>query len=312
MPTLRQLDYLVALADTLHFRRAAQKANTTQSTLSLQLKALEERLGTELVERRTTGVVVTPAGQEIVSIARRMLQDAQRIRDLAKRDHDALKGIVRLGLPPSIGPSLLARVIPAIRERFPDLKLYVREELPHVLSEQMEKGQHDLIIVPDFVARGSIVKTHLFCEPVYLALPPGHPLCAKDKITLDDLRDADILALERGHPLHEFADSLCAKAGARLRQDFAGTSIDMLHEMTATGLGLTFLPGLFVRTRLVSDKSVVIRTIHGEKMHRAIVLAWREGATIAPKYLQFGHTIREEISRTLPDFADEVTALSPI
>ena len=130
MPTLRQLDYLVAIADTRHFRRAAEHTNTTQSTLSSQLKALEERLGLELVERSSTRVVVTPCGEEIVAIARRMLRDAQTIREIAKTRLKGLSGVLRAGVPPTIGPSLLPRAIPLLRRNYPQLQLHVREEPP--------------------------------------------------------------------------------------------------------------------------------------------------------------------------------------
>ena len=146
MPNLRQLEYLVALAETRHFRRAAERAHTTQPTLSEQLKALEERLGVQLVERSRAKVSLTPLGIQVVEIARRMLADAAEIRALATSGGTELSGVVRLGLPPTIGPYLLPSVIPALRKRFPGLKLYVREELPGSLPKSIEEGAHDLII----------------------------------------------------------------------------------------------------------------------------------------------------------------------
>lgn len=303
MPTLRQLDYLVTLADTLHFRRAAERANTTQSTLSLQLKALEERLGAQLVERNTARVVLTPVGQDVVSIARSMLQDAQKIRDLTKSARSTFSGLMRLGVAPSVGPSLLPRVIPALRETFRDLKLYVSEVPPQNLIEQLEKGQHDAIITAAPVTRRGIASTPLFREPIYVALPCDHGLAQKDVIAIEDLQSADLLALEPGHPLHELVQKVCQKSGARLLQDYEGTSLDMLYGMVATGLGFTLLPGLYVRTRLANSCNVVCKTIAEEPLSRTIVLAWRDASGGGRAYAQFGHVIRGEISKTLPDFA---------
>lgn len=161
MPNLRQLEYLVALDETRHFRRAAERANTTQPTLSEQLKALEVRFGAQLVERTRNKVMITPLGAQIVHIARRMLSDADEIRALAMSGGRELAGILRLGLPASIGPYLLPFIIPELQKHYRDLKLYVREELPSGLPSAMAEGRHDLVLSLLPVNHGEIVSEEL-------------------------------------------------------------------------------------------------------------------------------------------------------
>lgn len=307
MPTLRQLDYLVALADTLHFRRAAERVNTTQSTLSLQVKALEERLGVSLVERTHTKVMLTPIGTEITAVARRMLRDAQSIRDISKQHGNTLAGVMRLGVPPSIGPSLLPRVIPKIRQRFPLLKLFVREEPPQHLPRALEAGEYDLIVTVLPVVAKDLASSTVFCEPLYLAMAKDHPLAHCGSINTADLRDVEVLALGPGNPLHHMVLVLCEKSGARLLYDYEGTSLETLSEMVAMGLGVTFLPGLFVRTRLVNDASIVVREISDHPLSRTVGLMWRQSSASTHAFSQLADVMRQEILSEMPDFAAGTT-----
>ena len=179
MPNLRQLEYLVALDQTRHFRRAAERANTTQPTLSEQLKALEVRLGAQLVERTRNKVMITPLGAQIVQIARRMLADADEIRALALSGGRELAGILRLGLPASIGPYLLPFIIPELQKRYRGLKLYVREELPSGLPSALAEGRHarGLSWLP--VNHGELVFDEFVREPLYHAVARAHPLAGR-------------------------------------------------------------------------------------------------------------------------------------
>ena len=165
MPNLRQLEYLVAVADTLHFRRAAERANTTQPNVSEQLKALEERLGAKLVERSRSRVLLTPLGVQVVDVARRMLRDMSEIKMLASTGGRELSGLLRLGLPPTIGPYLLPHVMPKLHEAYPELKLYVREALPEQLPKSLDEGSLDAIITLLPIAKADFESTHLFREP---------------------------------------------------------------------------------------------------------------------------------------------------
>lgn len=300
MPNLRQLEYLVALSETLHFRRAAERANTTQPTLSEQLKALEERLGVQLVERSRSLVAITPIGRQVVEIARRMLADAAEIRTLANSGGTELTGVVRLGLPPTIGPYLLPSVIPGLRERFPDLKLYVREELPGSLPRAIEDGIYDLVISLLPVTPASLVAEPLFREPLSLAVPAGHALAGLDEVRREDLAGEQILALGPGHQLHDAVTSLCEDFGAVLRSDYEGTSLDTLREMVAMGLGVTFLPGLYVRA--VAGKDTNIRTIDlvDRNLYRNVGLIWRRSSPMQASYKLLADLLRAQVKEQFP------------
>jgi LysR family hydrogen peroxide-inducible transcriptional activator len=292
VPNLRQLEYLVAIADVRHFRKAAERANTTQPTLSEQLKALEERLGCQLVERSRSRVMLTPIGAQVVEIARRMLRDAREIRDLAASGGRELSGVLRLGLPPTIGPYLLPRFIPDLRREHPDLKLYVREELPASLPRSLEEGTYDVIIAPLPIGGGDLVTTSLYREPLYLTVPVDHPLARKGLVQRSDLAGQDVLALGAGHQLHDVVQALCEEFGARMRRDYEGTSLDTLREMVVMGFGITFLPGLYVTSVLARDRSLKTLQLHGRSLTRTIGMAWRKTSARQAHYESLAQVIR--------------------
>lgn len=299
MPTLRQLEYLVVLADTLHFRRAAERVNTTQSTLSAQLKALEDRLGVQLVERTQSPVMITAVGDEVVAIGRRMLTDAREIRELAKRRSGKLSGVLRVGIPPTIGPSLLPRIIPKLHTEYPQLKLFVREELPASLPIGLEQGSYDVIISPLPVMNNAISVTPLFDEPLLLVLSALHPLALKKEIAWNDLKDLDVLALGSGHQCHDLVQTLCQESGARMLFNYEGSSLDMLREMVSTDLGCTFMPGLYVRARVEHDASLVIRNIKDHRISRTVSIAWRKSTPHVRQLERLTKIIQTEINAAL-------------
>jgi LysR family transcriptional regulator, hydrogen peroxide-inducible genes activator len=278
VPSIRQLEYLVALADTLHFRRAAERCNTTQPTLSEQIKALEDRLGAQLVERSRSGVLMTPIGTAATEIARRMLRDTEELRTVAARGDATLKGVLRLGLPSTIGPYLLPHVVPRLHSTYPDLKLYVREELPQTLPRSLETGGYDMIITPLPVRGEELHTLELFREPLFLTVGADHPLAHKDRIERSDLEGQEVLTLGPGHQLHGVVLALCQEYGAQVRLDYEGTSLDMVREMVITGLGITFMPGLYVRRELTTDTRLKVMQLHGRAVYRTIGMAWRKSS----------------------------------
>ena len=170
LPSLRQLEYLVALSETRHFRRAAERCNTTQPTLSEQIKALEDRLGAQLIERSRSGVLLTPIGAAAIDIARRILRDADELRNIAASGDKSMRGVLRIGMPSTIGPYLLPHVVPTLHRTYPDLKLYVREELPQTLPRSLDEGTYDIIITPLPLRGDDLVATDLFREPLFLTV----------------------------------------------------------------------------------------------------------------------------------------------
>lgn len=299
MPSLRQLEYLVALAETRNFRRAAERTNTTQPTLSEQIKALEDRLGSQLVERSRSGALLTPIGQHVATIARRMLKDLNEIRAVAGSGDSTLKGILKIGMPSTIGPYLLPAVVPNLHKTYPDLKLYVREEMPETLPRTLEDGGYDLILTPLPVRGEDLVTVDLFREPLFLAVASDHRLAKKTHVERKDLHGQEILTLGPGHQLHDVVHALCEEFGARLRLDYEGTSLDMVREMVITGLGITFMPGLYVRRELMQDANLKIMQIHGRSIYRVIGLAWRKSSARQESFEAIANLFRESIRSEL-------------
>jgi len=302
VPSLRQLEYLTALASERHFRRAAERVGVSQPTLSAQLKALEERLGAQLVERDRARVILTPLGERILVNARRILRDVQEIREIANTYGQEFGGTIRLGLPPTIGPFLLPRVLPQLHKSYPDLRLYVREQVPLTLPRSLQEGQYDVLVMPLPVQEADLVSLPVFREPLYLALPADHPLASKPEIDRTDLAGQPILTLETGHQLHEQTEAMCEEFGAHLRSDFEGTSLDTLRHMVGMGTGLSFLPGLYVHSVLSTDESVKAKPIRGRSITRTIGLVWRRTSSLQDQYEKLADYIRETIVREFPHF----------
>ncbi|MGI9524676.1 MAG: LysR substrate-binding domain-containing protein [Hyphomicrobiaceae bacterium] len=302
MPSIRQLEYLLALNETRHFRRAAARVGVSQPTLSAQLSALEERLGVQLVERSRSSVLVTSVGEQVVEIARRVIRNVQEIEDVAAGHKDELAGTIRLGLPHTIGPYLLPRVIPRIHKSYPDLKLYVREEVPHELPRSLEYGIHDLIITPIPVRAEGLAMLPLFREPLYLAVASDSDLASCEHIERKDLKGRSIIALETGHQLREQVDAICNEFGAVLLTDFEGTSLDTIRQMVGMGMGLSFLPGLYVHSNLSKDSAVRTVELKGRALYRTIGLMWRQTSARKDEFVRLAEHIRETVKRSFPKF----------
>jgi LysR family hydrogen peroxide-inducible transcriptional activator len=299
LPTVRQLEYLIAIADVKHFRRAAEKVNTTQPTLSGQLKALEERLGVELVERSRSRVVMTPAGAEIVDVARRVLRDVREIRAMATSHNKKLAGLIRLGLSPSVGPYLVPRVVPDLRREYPDLKFYVREEDPVTLPNSLGDGTFDLIIMP-LPLSGEYEIQELYQEPMQLFVPSNDPMAKHPVIKETALKNVGFLALTPGHPLHDLVNVYCLKVGAKILRDYEGTSLDTLREMVGMGMGAAFLPALFAKSQgLAKDKTIRQIEIEGEPLCRTVVMAWRRSSARPKRYVDLSEFIKQSVARTV-------------
>ncbi len=300
MPSVRQLEYLLALEDLRHFRRAAERCGVTQPTLSAQLRALETSLGAQLVERNRSRVILTLVGEEIAEIARRIMRDVGEIRHVAASRGSEFGGMIRIGLPPTIGPYLLPKMIPELHAAYPTLKLYVREEIPAALPSALERGRHDVIVMPLPLSRDDMEIQPLFREPLYLVMAADHPLAAREKISRRDLRGHSVLTLESGHQLHEQIKGICDDVDAVLMSDYEGTSLDTLREMVGMGMGLSFLPGLYVLSGLEQDSAIKVTTVRGAPIYRTIGLAWRKSAARSAEFGILADRFRATVRREFP------------
>lgn len=301
MPSLRQLEYFVALSETRHFRRAADRVGVTQPTLSAQLAELERRLDVQLVERSRSGVVVTAIGEQVLEHAQEIARHARAIRELARSHQGGLNGLVRLGLPHTIGPYLLPYLIAPLHRAYPQLRLYVREDVPTALPDGLESGVHDLLILPVPIRNGDFESVALFREALHLIAPADHPLARAGTAQKAELKGEPILALGRGHQLRTQVEDLCKEFGAKLLTSYEGTSLDTLRQMVGMGLGFTFLPDLYVRRELASDSAVRIVSLKGRALYRTIGLVWRSSSALSAAFTRLAGDIRGTLGRELPD-----------
>ncbi len=275
---LRDLEYLVALAESGHFGHAAERCHVSQPTLSAQLRKLEEQLGVALVERRPRRVVLTAAGEAVVERARRMLRDADDIRSLARARQDPLAGRLKVGLIPTLGPYLLPRVAPRLAEALPKLQLMLHEYQTAPLVDRVVAGDLDLAILALPADTKSLVTRSLFAEAFLVAMPEQHRLAARKRVKSSELAGEKLLLLEEGHCLRDQALEVCERAGTE-EQDFRATSLETLRQMVAAGLGVTLLPQLSAEGPFAAARGLVVRPFAPPAPSREIGAAWRRSTS---------------------------------
>lgn len=293
---MQQLRYLVAIADALNFSRAAEIVGVTQPTLSMQIKELEARLGSPLLERTRARVMLTPVGSEIVRRARTILSEVEDIRTVARRqDPSAARSVLQMGVVHSVGAYVLSVAMPDLRRQFPNLRIHVREDRIDALPRQLSEGVCDVLVVPELPHRPEFVSSRLIREPLLVVLPRDHPLAAKKIIDPTDLAGETILTMERGHRLHDRIIDLCTRVGAVYAGNYEGTSLDTLRQMVAIGMGVSFLPALYVRSEVEREQLVVARPLSVDIPVRDISMVWRRSAPRQEHYELLGEVIRSSL-----------------
>ncbi len=272
---LRSLEYLVALADERHFGRAAEACFVSQPTLSAQVRKLEQELGVELVERNPRGVLLTPAGEAIVDRARRMLGEAEGIRQIGRLHDDPEAAAVTVGIFPTLAPYMLPHVMPIARSRFPRLQLMLVEEKSDVLLAQLLDGRLDVAVLATPVDAHGLHEALLFDEDFLVATPHGHGLADDGAISTTALAGERILLLDEGHCLREQALSVCSLAGADDHHRFRATSLETLRQMVASGAGVTLLPRLAVSPPVPRSPDIDLIEIRPPTPSRRIAMYWR-------------------------------------
>ncbi|MEZ5978735.1 MAG: LysR substrate-binding domain-containing protein [Planctomycetota bacterium] len=290
-PSLRQLEYLVAVAETLHFRKAAQRCAVTQPALSAQIQSLEQLLGVQLFERNRRRVLLTTAGREAVGRAREVLERVDALAEAARAAAEPLSGELRLGVIPTVAPYLLPRVLPGLRESHPNLRLFLREEMTPVIVDRLNAGELDCLLLALPVTGGDFDSQLLFLDSFWLALPEGHPLLSRTSVAEDDLRDQEVLLLEDGHCLRDQALAICSRNGASESMRVRATSLGTLVQMVSGGLGLTLLPEIAVDVEARDGSGVELRPFVEPVPQRQIGLVWRKGSSRAEEFKQLGEEI---------------------
>lgn len=307
LPTIRQLQYFVAVATTLNFRRAAIKLGVTQPTLTHQVLALESSLGLQLFERSRAGTKLTPSGRELVADAKRTLEQLYVLSERATALSDGPSGTFKFGVTPTLGPYLLPHVLPNIHRRYAALKLHVKEQAPSSLEAGLVAGEYDIILTSLPVQETSLTVKPMFHESLKLVLPADHKLAKKKIIRRRDLADESVLTIEGHHHFHKQIEALCERLGARMMRDYEGTSLDTLRQMVVMGTGIAFLPALYIRSEIHRPRELRIKTVHGESLFRTHALAWRSSS---PRSLLFEEFAREIQMLAVDTLADDLDAVA--
>ena len=290
---LRDLKYLVALADHKHFGRAAAACYVSQPTLSTQIKKLEDELGVSLVERAPRKVMLTPAGRDAADRARRIVAEVEQMKEAARRSQDPEAGTVRLGLFPTLGPYLLPHVVPRLRARFPHLELLLIEEKSDVLLSRLREGKLDAGLLALPVADDQLHTEFLFEEPFLLAVPESHPLAKRESLTLAELSQYQLLLLEDGHCLREQALDVCRLSGANEKSEFRATSLETLRQMVAADVGITLLPTLAVKPPVARYENIHLLGFSDSHPSRQIAMVWRKSSAMNDFLLELANVFRE-------------------
>ena len=292
LPTLKQLQYLVALKDQGHFGRAAESCFVTQSTLSAGIRELESLIGVTLVERTRRVVRFTPLGLKMAEKARRILREAEELADMARAAGQPLTGELRMGVIPTIAPFLLPTLLPGLRRDWPDLKLYLREETSQAACVSLHRGQLDCVLLALPYGCGEVESADLFDDRLFVAFPPGEAPEAEGAVGAGAIDENRLLLLEDGHCLKDHALSACNRPELRAEAAMLGTSLHTLIQMVANGLGQTLVPEMAIAAGLLEGTGVVARRLDADHAFRRIALIWRKGSPREKEYRLIANALR--------------------
>jgi LysR family hydrogen peroxide-inducible transcriptional activator len=302
LPTVKQLQYLVALRRHGHFGRAAEACFVTQSTLSAGLRELETLLGITLVERTRRVVRFTALGEKIADKAVRVLREIEELAEMARAQGQPLHGELRMGVIPTIAPFLLPAVLPRLRSQWPDLKLYLREETSTAACDALRRGQLDCVLLALPFNCGEVDSAPLFDDALYIAYPRGEaPLGAT--ISAEAIDETRMLLLEDGHCLKDHALSACNRPELRAHAAMMGTSLHTLVQMVDNGLGVTFVPGMAIEAGILSGTGVDAKPLRSDHAYRRIALIWRKSSPREAEFQLLATALKHIAGELIPDLS---------
>ena len=291
--TLQELKYLVALAEHGHFGRAAEACHITQSTLSTQIKKLEDFLGVSLFDRSLKCIAPTPIGKEILAAARNVVLETERIRELAQHGQDPMARTLNLGVIPTLGPYYLPHALALMRKTYPQLRLLLREEMTARILEHLADGKLDAGLIALPLMDDTLRAEPLFNEPFFAALPVAHPLTQNKTLQVCDVMTENLMLLDEGHCLRDQALSVC-NAGSGNREEVRATSLETLRQMVGMGLGITLLPAMAVDAApRLTKKAIAIRPFKAPAPGRTIGLVWRKRAPFSETFERMAATLKQ-------------------
>lgn len=292
LPTVKQLRYFVALAEHRHFGRAAAQCNVSQSAFSVAIRELETLLDANLVDRTNRKVTITATGKEVAALAKRCLQDLRALADVARSESKPLHGPLQLGIIPTIAPFLLPRTLPAVREAFPELKLFLHEDVTQRLYEQLMEGTLDLVLLALPYDLPGVEQMILFRDRFRLAAREGTALVDPAHYRVDRLEPGTVLLLREGHCMREHAIDACRIRDADKMSAFSASSLLTLIEMVDADLGVTFLPEMAEGSAMLQSTQVKTYPL-SDNNYRSIGLIWRRGSARQDEFRTLGQFIGE-------------------
>ena len=295
---LRDLQYLIAVEEELHFNKAAERCFVSQPTLSGQIKKLEEELGVLLIERSNRRVIMTSAGKAVTNQARRILSEARALKDIAQSYENPLAGEIHVGLIPTIAPYLLPIIMPLLRNNCPKLKLWLHEQQTNNLLEKLHNGDLDLLILALPTRSDEFAELNLFDEAFWLAAPRSHPLAEFSKIQLSDLNNQEMLLLEEGHCLRGQALEVCFSAGAKEKGEFQATSLETLRHMVGEEMGMTLMPELAITKPIRKNNPVSYIPFTDPQPTRRIGMLYRRNSYRNELYETIQRIIKTQFDNT--------------
>ena len=298
-PTLRQLDYLVAVADEGHIGRAAAACHVAQPSLSAQLKELERGLGTALVERIGRGIRLTTAGEELAEQSRAILRDTDDLVATARHSTTNLQGRLRVAAIPTVAPYLLPRFVPLLRDRHPDVEAHLSEMQTPLLVPALARGEIDIGLMALPVDDPDLDHLTILDDPFLIALDPRHRFADAEDIPAERLVGEAVLLLEDGHCLRDQALDICNQVGATESGEIQATSLATLCQMVAAGMGVTLLPRSARAVEARNGAGIVVRPFRGSPPSRQLVLTWRHRSPAADLYRELGEIIRDGLGSTV-------------
>jgi LysR family hydrogen peroxide-inducible transcriptional activator len=314
LPTIKQLQYLVALRQHGHFGKAADACYVTQSTLSAGLRELETLLGVVLVERTRRVVRFTALGEKVADRAVRVLREAEGLAEVARAEGRPLHGELRLGVIPTIAPFLLPAMLPRLREQWPSLKLYLREEASQAACEALHRGQVDCVLLALPFACGDVEAVPLFDDPLFVAFPRGEAppeLRRGSPVEVSAIDENRLLLLEDGHCLKDHALSACNRPELRANAAMMGTSLHTLVQMVDNGLGVTFIPGMAIDAGILDGTGVDARPLRTELGFRQIALIWRRSTPRESEFRMLAAALQRIIGELRSDASAGREAVRP-
>jgi LysR family transcriptional regulator, hydrogen peroxide-inducible genes activator len=292
LPTIKQLQYLVALHEHGHFGHAAQASFVSQSTLSAGIRELESLLGVTLVERSRRVVRFTPLGNAVVEKAHRLLREAEELSDLVQASGKPLSGELRMSVIPTIAPFFLPKILPRLRKERPALKLFLREEVSGDAVESLHHGRADCVLLALPFPTGEIESEHIRDDRLFVAFPKDEPRDPPDAIPPAMLDQNHLLLLEDGHCLKEHALAACNRPELRASATMIGTSLHTLVQMVDNGLGMTMLPEMAIDAGILHETNVVARPLKAKNASRQIALIWRKNSPRAEEFRLLAQELR--------------------